>query len=52
MRFDKFCQSCMFNKKHELFNKGTEKDWTESNDDCKIRYLDGAFTQPEITTAK
>jgi len=52
MRFDKFCQSCMLPKKHELFNKGTEKDGSESNDYCKMCYVDGSFTQPEITTAK
>jgi len=52
MRFDKFFQSCMLPKKHELFNKVTEKDGSERNDYCKMCYVDGVFTQPEITTAQ
>lgn len=52
MNLDKFCQSCMLPRDHELFKKGTEKDGSENELYCSMCYEKGAFTQPEITTAK
>ena len=52
MGFEKFCQSCMLPRNHELFERGTEKDGSPNVDYCKLCYQDGNFTQPEITTAQ
>ena len=52
MRFDKFCQSCMLPKKHDLFEVGTEKDGSNNNDYCKLCYVEGEFTQLEIKSGK
>ena len=52
MRFDKFCQSCMLPKKHDLFELGTEKDGSNNNDYCKLCYVEGEFTQLEIKSGK
>ncbi len=52
MGLEKFCQSCMLPKDHEIFKKGTEKDGSENNDYCQLCYVDGQFTSPEIKTAK
>lgn len=52
MKLDQFCQSCILPRKHELFEAATEADGTENADYCKLCYQDGAFTQPEIKTAK
>ena len=53
MKKDKFCESCMLPKNHELFEKGTEKDGSENNLYCKLCYVDGEFTQQDtIKTAK
>lgn len=52
MNLDKFCQSCMLPRDHEIFETATEADGSANADYCKLCYKDGKFTQPEITTAK
>ena len=52
MELDKFCQSCMLPKENELFEKSTEKDGTQNLNYCKLWYVNGEFTNPELKTAK
>lgn len=52
MGMEKFCQSCMLPRGHELFKNGTEKNGSENTDYCKLCYENGEFTQPEIQTAQ
>ena len=53
MGLEKFCQSCMLPKDHEMFEKGTEQDGTENGSYCKLCYVEGEFTQQEtIKSAK
>jgi hypothetical protein len=53
MGLEKFCQSCMLPKDHEIFEKATEQDGTENGSYCKLCYVEGEFTQQEtIKSAK
>ena len=52
MNLDKFCQGCMLPLDHELFKKGTEANGADNDTYCSFCYENGAFTNPEITTAK
>ena len=44
------CQSCSMPMDEEYF--GTNADGTANNEYCKYCYVDGEFTQPDITMAE
>ena len=44
---EKFCQSCAMPLKEELL--GTEKNGGRSQEYCNFCYLNGKFTNPDIT---
>lgn len=52
MGFEKFCQSCMMPRDNAEFKKGTEADGSENDLYCSYCYDKGAFTNPDIKTAK
>ena len=52
MNLDKFCQSCMIPKDHEMFQQATENDGSKSDLYCSLCYDQGHFLSPEISTAK
>lgn len=50
MKKEKFCQSCampLMNKEYDM--RGTELDGSRSEEYCSYCYLNGEFTNPNIT---
>jgi len=47
----KFCQSCSMPMDKDINGGGTEADGSKSDKYCSLCYKDGAFTNPDITTA-
>ncbi len=52
MKEYKFCQSCGMPLNKDPKQGGSEKDGTKSKKYCSYCYTEGAFTSPEIDTAK
>lgn len=52
MKEYKFCQSCGMPLNKDPKQGGSEKDGTKSKKYCSYCYEEGAFTSPDIDTAK
>lgn len=48
----KVCQSCAMPMNRDPGGGGTEADGSKTDKYCSLCYQDGAFTNPEVTTAK